>query len=566
MAEAAWASCTRRARGPRSAGGTEDDPGRQPGRSRGPGRFSAEAQSVARLQHPNIVQIHEIGEWQAPEGGSPLPFFSLEFVEGGTLADKIHKAPMTARQSAEMVQTLALAAQAAHEHGIVHRDLKPANVLLTAGGVPKITDFGLAKRLDEATRTQTGPVMGTPSYMSPEQARGKTKLIGPATNVYSLGAILYEMLTSRRPFKAATPAETIMQVLYVEPVSPARLQPLVPRDLETICLHCLDKEPAKRYPSAAELASDLRRFLNGEPILARPVRLWERAAKSGSTPPRGRLAGCSDCTRHHPGVCHCQWKWREAESARVRADEQRQLADAHYHLVRDAVDEFTQLGEKRLVYEPHMESIRRDMCCVQRLRFINDSCTRGAPTRSCCGKPDVAQCRVGDIQQMLGEHAAAEDAYLAAENLLSELVDRFPENHEYIHDLATCYVDHGELLKNLGHLDEAERTCHVALQQQDKVPARPGYRQERCLPRTSWASSCTNAIAFGEADEAFRPALQVLEELTARAPGQSPYHEELARCLSNRGATLHAMGREQDAESSYTKGATTLLGPLQKLI
>ena len=152
----------------------------------------------------------------------------------------------------------------------------------------------------------------------------------------------------------------------------------------------------------------------------------------------------------------------------------------------------------------------------------------------------------------------------AAENLLSELVDRFPENHEYIHDLATCYVDHGELLKNLGHLDEAERTCHVALQQQDKVPARPGYRQERALTQNKLGVILHKRNRFREADEAFRPALQVLEELTAEAPGLPPYHEELARCLSNRGATLHAMGREQDAESSYTKGATTLLGPLQR--
>jgi tRNA A-37 threonylcarbamoyl transferase component Bud32 len=236
-------------------------------------RFQTEAEAVARLQHPNIVQIYEVGEQDG------RPFFSLEFCAGGSLEKKLGGVPLPPQEAARLAETLARAMHAAHEAGVVHRDLKPANVLLAKDGTPKITDFGLAKKLDEAGQTATGAVMGTPSYMAPEQAGGKAKAIGPHTDVYALGAILYEFLTGRPPFRAATKLDTIMQVLSDDPVPPARLQPKVPRDLETICLKCLRKESAKRYASADELADDLRRFLDGAPVRARPTTAPERAVK-----------------------------------------------------------------------------------------------------------------------------------------------------------------------------------------------------------------------------------------------------------------------------------------------
>jgi WD40 repeat protein len=238
-------------------------------------RFQAEAEAVGRLQHPNIVQIHEVGE---SEG---RPFFSLEFVAGGSLASRLDGTPWPAPQAARLVETLAGAMHAAHQQGIIHRDLKPANVLLAADGAPKITDFGLAKRLDpEAVgQTESGAILGTPSYMAPEQAGGRTKEVGPAADTYALGAILYELLTGRPPFRAATALDTILQVIADEPAAPTDLNAKVPRDLETVCLKCLRKEPAKRYASAAELADDLRRYQNGEPIRARPVGAVEKAAK-----------------------------------------------------------------------------------------------------------------------------------------------------------------------------------------------------------------------------------------------------------------------------------------------
>jgi serine/threonine protein kinase len=182
------------------------------------------------------------------------------------------------REAAALVEKLAGAMQAAHDKDVIHRHLKPANVLLTEDGTPKITDFGLAKKLDEAGKTQTGSIMGTPSYMAPEQAGGKSKNLGPSCDIYALGAVLYECLTGRPPFKAATPLDTVMQVVSDEPVSVMQLNGTVPHDLENICLKCLEKEPRKRYASAAALAADLDRFQLGEPVLARPVgrteRLW----------------------------------------------------------------------------------------------------------------------------------------------------------------------------------------------------------------------------------------------------------------------------------------------------
>jgi WD40 repeat protein/serine/threonine protein kinase len=236
-------------------------------------RFKVEAEAVARLQHPNIIQIHEVGEHNG------LPYFSLEFCAGGSLAARLNGRPLPSAEAAQLIETLARAMHTAHQQQVIHRDLKPANILLTADGRPKITDFGLAKKLDEGGRTHTGEVMGTPSYMAPEQARGRAGEVGPHTDVYSLGAILYELLTGRAPFRASTPMETLHQVLTDDPVSPSRLQPRTPRDLVTVTLKCLQKEPRKRYGSALELAEDLERFRTGRSIRARPVGVVERSVK-----------------------------------------------------------------------------------------------------------------------------------------------------------------------------------------------------------------------------------------------------------------------------------------------
>src|SRR5271157_5330249 len=224
-------------------------------------RFLREAQAVAALRHPNVVQVHDIGDVEG------RPYFTMELVEGGNLADQIRGVPQPAHQAAARVATLAEAIHAAHQSGIVHRDLKPSNILLTRDGTPKVTDIGLARRLEgDGGLTLSGVPVGTPSYMAPEQARADKGAIGPATDVYALGAILYELLTGRPPFRAESATATLQQVLTDEPVTPTRLNPQVPGDLTTICLKSLSKEPHRRYASAVALAEDLRRFLRGEPI------------------------------------------------------------------------------------------------------------------------------------------------------------------------------------------------------------------------------------------------------------------------------------------------------------
>jgi len=265
-------------------------------------RFRREAEAVATLQNPHIVQIFEIGE------ASGHLYLALEYVDGGSLAQYLRGTPWPAKDAAELVELLARAVHYAHQQGVVHRDLKPGNILLAgktepraaksgpddrsalvassefrvSNFSPKVSDFGLAKRLGDSGNpdgTKTGAVMGTPSYIAPEQASGKTRDVGTGVDVYSLGAILYELLTGRPPFLGETPLDTVLQVLHDDPVPPKRLQPTIPRDLETICLKCLHKNPSKRYASADLLADDLRRFLTGEPIRARPLSSWGRSVK-----------------------------------------------------------------------------------------------------------------------------------------------------------------------------------------------------------------------------------------------------------------------------------------------
>lgn len=237
-------------------------------------RFRAEAEAAARLQHSGIVQIYEIGDHNG------LPFLALELCPGGSLAELLAGTPLPCKQAAHIVKQVARAVHVAHHEQIIHRDLKPANVLLGSAGEVKISDFGLAKRLDKSSgNTASGAVMGTPSYMAPEQAAGNSKQIGPVTDVYALGAILYECLTGRPPFRAATAMDTLMQVMSDDPVPPRLLNPKVDADLETICLKCLEKQPASRYASAEEVAVELERYLSGESITARSFNVLDRLAR-----------------------------------------------------------------------------------------------------------------------------------------------------------------------------------------------------------------------------------------------------------------------------------------------
>jgi WD40 repeat protein len=270
-------------------------------------RFRTEAEAIARLHHPNIVQVYETGE----DGGQP--YFTLEFVAGGTLAGRLRGRPLPWREAAARAETLARAVQHAHECGILHRDLKPANVLLAEDGTPKISDFGLAKlRQGGGDRTDTNAILGTPEYMAPEQASQEN--VGPAADVYALGALLYCLLTGRPPFQGATAMDTLMQVKTQEPVAPARLQPKVPRDLETVCLKCLHKQPGKRYASALDLADDLRRFREGRPVRARRVGPLGRAVRLARRQPLAAALVAAVVLVAAVGFALVSWQWGRAEA------------------------------------------------------------------------------------------------------------------------------------------------------------------------------------------------------------------------------------------------------------
>ena len=288
-------------------------------------RFRAEAIATAALQHPNIVAIHEVGICEGQH------FLVMDFVEGPSLASLIGHRPLPAKGAAGCVKTIAEAIHYAHERGILHRDLKPSNVLMDAQDQPRVTDFGLAKRLlGDSELTVTGQVLGSPNYMPPEQATGKRGILSRRSDVYALGAILYHALTGRPPFMGEGLAETVQQVLNVEPVSPRVLNPSLPADLKTVCLKCLEKEPGKRYATAQMLAEELGRFLEGKPVLARPVSRVAKAGRWCRRNPRLALATGLALLSLLIGLAGVTWQWRRAEAqrdvavqARIRADQER---------------------------------------------------------------------------------------------------------------------------------------------------------------------------------------------------------------------------------------------------
>jgi WD40 repeat protein len=319
-------------------------------------RFRTEAEAIARLLHPNIVQVYETGTHAG------LPYFSLEFCPGGSLDRKLDGTPWEAATAAALIETLARAIQHAHEHRIVHRDLKPGNILLAADGTPKVTDFGLVKQIDN-TRGRTQGALGTPSYMAPEQA-GTGPSVGPPADVYALGAVLYELLTGRPPFKGATEFDTIMQVVEQEPVPPTRLNPKTPRDLETICLKCLAKEPAKRYPSAAALAEDLRRFQANELILARPAGAIEKAVKWTKRRPAVGALSAAFLLAVVTGIAGILYELDQATEARRRAEAQGTLAGERANTLAQQADELAK-EQTRVRRELHRSDLLRGEMLVQ---------------------------------------------------------------------------------------------------------------------------------------------------------------------------------------------------------
>jgi tetratricopeptide (TPR) repeat protein len=428
-------------------------------------RFRTEAAAVAALQHPNIVQIYEVGEWQFGAGSPSVPFLSLEFVDGGSLQQRLAAGVLPPPGAAAVVEALAGAVHYAHKQGILHRDLKPANILLTQGGVPKITDFGLAKRLGEGgdVQTRTGAVVGTPAYMAPEQADGKSREVGETADVYSLGAILYEALTGRPPFQGESPLHTLELVRTQEPVPPRRLQPTIPPDLQTICLKCLRKEPARRYADAEALADDLRRFQSGEAIQARPVGLVEGMVKRCRRRPALAalvvVSGLALITLLAVSLRYNALLLSALDTARDNAAEAQQAgerAERHLQRARRLVDQLTSEAQQaRGREDPQSEARRRAL-----LQEALDSCKdflREKPGDAAVRFDTARACsQLGFCLAEQNDHATAVPVYQEGVALLKGLVAESPANRQYRMELSGMLAWLGHALRTIGKEGQAD--------------------------------------------------------------------------------------------------------------
>jgi serine/threonine protein kinase len=399
-------------------------------------RFQREAEAVARLQHPNIVQIHEVGEQNG------LPYFSLEFVNAGSLAQFLGGTPQPPRLATQFVHDLAQAMHYAHRRGIVHRDLKPANILLhldesrilkdgqmadsalfqnLTAYVPKITDFGLAKHMGgEEGHFRNGAIVGTPSYMAPEQARGTSGQVGPLADVYALGAILYEMLTGLPPFQGATVEETAQQVLVLEPTAPTLFQPKIPKDLETICLVCLQKNPAHRYGSAEALAEDLRRFLAHEPILARRTHLSERVVKWAIRRPGPLLTGLGVVGLLATSFFWYVW-WTRAIAMQAERDQMFLAWQRNEDQLQQAMQTIDQMAAAEM--DPSTSSTT----LLKAKQFYERALQKDGPA----ARQALLYFRLAKVQERLGEQHAAQASYQEAISRWEKLSHDGPERFDY---------------------------------------------------------------------------------------------------------------------------------------
>ena len=445
-------------------------------------RFRAEAEASARFAHPNIIHVYEVGEHEG-QG-----FLALEYAcRCGNLHAKLAATPQPPRDAAEMVESLARAVHYAHGRGIVHRDLKPANVVLTEEGVPKITDFGLAKLLEhDSGMTRTGEVVGTPSYMAPEQARGTPDSVRPATDVYALGAILYEMLTGRPPFQGATPLSTLEQVSDDDPLPPGRLQRHIPRDLETICLKCLEKDQDRRYPSAEALADDLRRHLDGHPIVARPATTLELAWKWARRRPSAATAVATATAALAlllAGAAYHNAQLREsvqtARAAEQDAERKSRLALEGRNLALKALDQLVFNVQEKLGDSPTTRGLRRALLDTA-LAGLDEIALNAEAAPHDLSRA-VAHQRLGAIYREIGRRREATIQLTRARDMAEALAAASPRDLAVKDCLARADIGLGELALLRGDKAAAVADFRRVVELDETIagadPSYPGIRR-----------------------------------------------------------------------------------------
>jgi tetratricopeptide (TPR) repeat protein len=601
-------------------------------------RFLREARAIARLKHPHLVQLYEFGEVPSTDGATSQPYLVLEYIPGGSLADHLRGSSLSPGEAARLIETLAEAIHYAHQQGVIHRDLKPANILLQKSEIrnpqsdaqteifsdvrfkmselyPKITDFGLAKFLTEAGLTRTGDVLGTPSYMAPEQAIGKVGVITAAVDVYGLGAILYEALTGRPPFRAETGVATLSQVQQDDPVPPRRLQPTVPRDLETICLKCLRKEAGRRYATAQELADDLRHFRAGESIRARPVGRGERVVRWCRRKPvvAGLLAALVFVfLAGFSGVLVLWQRDRrhaaEAERERDIARQQQKRAEHHLRRIRESADRLTKLGND-LWQRPGLSDTGKAVLDEALIFYQQLLPEEGSD-------PDVrleaAQLyhSLGGIHHILGQWDQAVEAFGQEAHLLFGLLAVEPPKPELRLQLANSHRSRAHVLRDLGKLRDARAAYGQAAELHEQLlgesPADPHAKIELAntlqnlttvlsalddaetlkplydrileLDRAAVADApedvgCKAELALGleaqgvffldtrqnsRAEHVLREALTIRQQLLASGRVSRAYERYVARSHANMGRAQAAAGQPGSAEKSYREGMKLL--------
>jgi tetratricopeptide (TPR) repeat protein/predicted Ser/Thr protein kinase len=521
-------------------------------------RLRREAEAVARLRHPHVVQVYAVGEHDG------APFFAMELVAGGSLAATLDGTPWPAGRAAELVQTLARAMHAAHEVGIVHRDLKPRNVLLDGDGTPKVTDFGIAKQLDaDAGETPSQSILGTPSYMAPEQATGGSRHVGRAADVYALGAILYELLTGRPPFKGETHFETVLQVREQPPVSPRRLQPKVPRDLETVCLKCLAKEPRGRYATALALAEDLGRFLGGEPVLARPVGQAERLYRWCRRNPlvAGLVAGLFVVLAG--GLIAVASLWRTAEHRGTRASEAKEEADRQRdradEVIADSIRALDTYLEKvvssKELKTPGLESIRQSLMDLVLADYM-DYARRRQDDPKLQRRVARLYATAAQIRRDNRQYAEAVAAGEKATELYERLLRDNPDSCEDLRYLAWFYSDMGITLGKLDRDMEALQAYQRALALRQRIveinPAFPGAQGNLAWSYTEIGTSLANDGRYQEARQYLQKAVAKWPEVCAAEPGRTSARKHWAMACQHLGS-IEELTRHPDSALRYYK-------------
>jgi tetratricopeptide (TPR) repeat protein len=512
-------------------------------------RFRNEAEAVAQLDHPNIVPILDVGRLDEHR------YFTMRLVRGGSLAERLGKFVGDPKGAARIVATVAEALHHAHLRGFLHRDLKPANILIDERGEPHITDFGLARRVgseSDSQLTQTGTILGTPGYIAPEQATGRRGSVTVAADVYGLGAVLYALLTGRPPFAGDSPLDTLKQVCERAPELPSRIESRVPRDLETICLKCLEKEPGRRYANALALAEDLRRWIAGEPIAARPVgRAVRLAMWCRRKPALAALAGFS-LAACIAGIVGVVWQWRRAEANLVTARDR-------FDLAMQAVDAYTSgASEDVLLKEPRLDGLRRRLLSgsLEFYRRLGNSLAgaQDRPSRVALGR---ALAQIGDLTAKIGSKPQALAAHREALAIREALANEVPHDLETRIDRAHSQLDVGLLEYEVGRHGEAMISFRSSLELLDGLgreqPGRTEVQLDLARAHNAIASELFRDRKIDAALTSFARSRAIRERLVGSEPRNSRYRDELAKAYGNIGVLLRNAGRHTEALEAFTK-------------